>query len=49
VIEISKGVFVVDVQKFLDIYEARCSSVSVLSDGVKIRYKQYLKAINDSK
>jgi hypothetical protein len=48
-IKISEGVFIVDVAKFLDVYNTRCESISVLSEGCKIRHEQYLKAINENK
>ena len=48
-IKISEGVFIVDLKKFTDIYNARLNAVSVLSEGCKIRHEQYLKAINENK
>lgn len=48
-IEISRGVTIVNLEKFLEIYEARCESVSVLSDGVIERMELYKIAINESK
>jgi len=45
-IEISKGVFIVDLKKFTDIYNARLNAVSVLSEGV-IERMQQLKNIQD--
>ncbi len=47
-IEISKGVFIVDLKKFTDIYNSRLNAVSVLSDGVIERMEQ-LKKIQDEK
>jgi len=44
-IEISKGVYVTDVEKFTTVYEARCESVSILAEGVILRMEQYLKTI----
>ena len=41
-IEISKGVYVTDDEKFTEIYEARCESVYVLSSGVKTRMELFL-------
>jgi hypothetical protein len=40
-IEISKGVYVIDVDKFKEVYEARKDSVNVLSVGVKERMELY--------
>lgn len=48
-IEISKGVYVTDVDKFTTVYEARKDSVNVLSVGVKERMELYKIAINESK
>jgi len=45
-IEISKGVFVTDSKKFLEVYEARLNAVSVLSEGVLVRYELYKIATN---
>lgn len=45
--EISKGVIIVNLEKFLAIYEARCESVSVLADGVIERMEQYKQAIDE--
>jgi hypothetical protein len=42
-IEISKGVFVTDVEKFMTVYNARCESISVLSEGVKTRIISVMK------
>ena len=49
-IEISKGVYVTDVEKFTTVYNARCESVSVLSEGVIERKQLYDRIItkNDS-
>lgn len=44
-IEISKGVYVIDVEKFIEVYEARCELHSVLSRGVIERMELYKKAI----
>jgi hypothetical protein len=41
-IEISKGIFIVDLKKFTDIYNARLNAVSVLSEGVIERMELYL-------
>lgn len=48
-IEISKGVYVIDVDKFKEVYEARKDSVNVLSVGVKERMELYKIAINENK
>ena len=47
-IKISEGVYVVDVERFLEICEIRSKDgvPSVLSDGCKIRKELYEKAIN---
>ena len=47
-IKISEGVYVVDVERFLEICEIRSKDgvPSVLSEGVKIRKYLYEKAIN---
>jgi hypothetical protein len=41
-IKISEGVFIVDLKKFTDIYNARLNAVSVLSEGVIERMELYL-------
>lgn len=46
-IEISKGVFITNLEKFLAIYEARRNAVSVLADGVIERMGQYKQAIDE--
>lgn len=48
-IEISKGVYVTDVDKFTTVYEARKDAVDILSTGVKERMELYKIAINESK
>jgi len=45
-IEISKGVYIVDLKKFTDIYNARKDLLPILSDGVNERMEQ-LKKIQD--
>ena len=49
-IKISEGVYVVDVERFLEICEIRSKDgvPCVLSEGVKIRKELYEKAINDT-
>lgn len=46
-IEISKGVFITNLEKFLAIYEARRNAVPILSDGVIERMEQYKQAIDE--
>lgn len=46
-IEISKGVYVTDVEKFTTVYEARKDAVDILSTGVKERMELYKIAINE--
>ena len=41
-IEISKGVYIVDLKKFTDIYNARKDLLPILSDGVNERMELYL-------
>ena len=50
-IEISQGVYVVDVERFLEICKIRSKDgvPSVLSEGVKIRLELYKQAINGEK
>ena len=49
-IKISEGVYVVDVERFLEICEIRSKDgvPSVLSEGCKIRKELYEQAINDT-
>jgi len=47
-IEISKGVFIVDLKKFTDIYNARKDLLSILSDGVNDRMELYKTKTNDN-
>ena len=48
-IKISEGVYVVDVERFLEICEIRSKDgvPSILSEGCKIRLELYKKAINE--
>jgi len=39
--ELQKGFVIVDLQKFLEVYEARKDSVEILSKGVIERYELY--------
>lgn len=48
-IEISKGVFIVDLKKFTDIYNARKDLLPILSDGVNERMDFYLNKKNTIK
>ena len=41
-IQISKGVYIVDIKKFTDIYNARKDLLPILSEGVNERMKLYL-------
>ena len=41
-IEISKGVYIVDLKEFTDIYNARKDLLPILSDGVNERMELYL-------
>jgi len=47
-IEISKGVYIVDLKKFTDIYNARKDLLSILSDGVNDRMELYKTKTNDN-
>ena len=47
-IEISKGVYIVDLKKFTDIYNARKDLLPILSDGVNERMELYKANINDN-
>lgn len=40
-LEISKGIYVTDVEKFTTVYEARKDAVPILSNGVKERMELY--------
>ena len=42
-IEISKGVYIVDLKKFTDIYNARKDLLPILSEGVNERMEQLKK------
>ena len=41
-LQISKGVYIVDLKKFTDIYNARKDLLPILSDGVNERMELYL-------
>ena len=41
-IQISKGVYIVDIKKFTDIYNARKDLLPILSEGVNERMELYL-------
>lgn len=47
-IQISKGVYIVDLNKFTDIYNSRKDLLPILSDGVIERMEQYKDKINDN-
>lgn len=47
-IQISKGVYIVDLKKFTDIYNARKDLLPILSDGVNERMELYKANINDN-
>lgn len=47
-IQISKGVYIVDIKKFTDIYNARKDLLPILAEGVNERMELYKTKTNDN-